>query len=123
MPTLQRAALPAVELPVEEVTVAGLPGSVLVRGLDMPQLLAFGAARRRISEPREGETPEQAADRAGGELVPLLLSMCVVLDDGLPVYSAAQWAAFGARHADSAITLFNAAVRLGGQDVEAEKKP
>lgn len=122
MATFDRSALPAVDLPAEEVTVPGLPGPVLVRGLDMPQMLQFSAARTRLETPQPGETEADARERASGHLVPLLLSLCVVLDDGLPVFSAAQWSAFGARHPEDVITLFNVAVRLGGQDADGEKK-
>ena len=52
----------------------------------------------------------------------VLLALSVVLDDGLPVYSPAQWAAFGAKHAEDATALFQAAARLSGQDAETEKK-
>jgi hypothetical protein len=122
MATFERGQLPVMDLPTEEVTVDGLPGAVLVRGMDMSQLMHYRSAARRFSEPQGDETDEQAQERAGVELVPLLLSLCVVLDDGLPVYTAAQWSAFAARHLDSAVALFNAAMRLSGQDESAEKK-
>ena len=47
-------------------------GQVIVRGMSLPQLLAFTAARRVASTPADGETDAQAADRASGTLVPLM---------------------------------------------------
>jgi hypothetical protein len=122
MATVQRGQLLAVELPTQEVDVPAVGGTVLVRGLSMPQLLAFSAARRRALQPVGDETPDQAAERASGELVPLLLAETVVLDDGLPVYSAAQWAVFGAQHPQATLELWRAAIALSGQDPTAEKK-
>ena len=121
-PTINRREVAAVALPQEAVDVPAIGGTVLVRGMSMPQLLAFSAARRRALEPVEGETPDQAAERASGELVPLLLAATVVLDDGLPVYTAAQWAAFGSVHPAATLDLWRVAVRLSGQDQAAEKK-
>jgi hypothetical protein len=119
---LSRDQLPAVALPQEPVAVPGLGGDVIVRGMDMPQMLRFTALRRRLLTPQEGETEDQASERAAGELVPLALEMCTVLDDGLPVYSAAQWATFGAQHSGDVMALWEAAIRLSGQQPDHEKK-
>jgi hypothetical protein len=109
MGTLSRQALPAFALPQEEHTVPALGGAVLVRGLGMPALMQFAAARRQ-----HAEQPAQ--------LLPLLLALAVVLDDGEPAYTAPEWAAFGARHPEAAAELFGHALRLSGQDAAAEKK-
>ena len=122
MTLVTRAALPPVALPSEEVPVAPLGGSVIVRGLSMPQMLQWSAERRRLLEPRESESEAAAKERAGAHLVPLLLSHTVVLEDGLPVFTAEQWAAWGVKYPGEVMALFQAAVRLSGQDVEAEKK-
>lgn len=122
MPTITRDAIAPVALPTEPVDVAAIGGVVLVRGMSLPQLLAFRAAGRRASEPLPGETPETAAERASGELVPMLLATCVVLDDGQPVYSAEQWAAFGTRHPGDTLDLWQRAIALSGADLAAEKK-
>lgn len=119
---IERQNIPVVSLPSEEHPAPELGGNVNVRGMDMPQMLTFTAARRRLSEPKPGETQAQAAERAGGEMVPLVLSMCVLAGDGLPVYSVAQWAAFGAQHPERVLSLFEVAIRLSGQAPEAEKK-
>lgn len=120
--TIQRADIPVVSLPIEEHPAPELGGTVSVRGMDMPQMLAFTSARRRLSTPVDGETPAQAAERASGELLPLVLSMCVLADDGLPVYTRAQWAVFGVQHPERALALWQVAIRLSGQAPDAEKK-
>lgn len=122
MGTIARDQVLAVHLPEQAVDVPEIGGTVLVRGMSMPQLLAFTAARRRALQPQDGETPDQAAERASGELVPMLLATTVVLDDGLPVYTAAQWAAFGSQHPQATLALWKVAVQLSGQDPDAEKK-
>lgn len=118
-----RSAAPAVELPRETVTVEALGGQVLVQGMGMPELLRFFAAQRRLSQPLAGETTDQAAERANSELVPIALSMCVLADDDqLPLYTAAEWRAWGARNAPAALGLFAVAMRLSGQGRDEEKK-
>ena len=120
--TITREQLAPVTLPTETLEIPAIGGAVLVRGMSLPQVLEFSAARRVASTPADGETEAQAADRASGTLVPLLLHTCVVLDDGLPVYSQAEWAAFAVRHPQPTLALWQAAIRLSGQDAEAEKK-
>lgn len=109
-------------LPSEEHSVPELGGSVLVQGMSMPQLLAFTSARRRLTEPRDGETPAQAAERASGELLALLLHTCVLAADMQPVYSVAEWGAFGVAHPEAALRLWDVATRVSGQQGEHEKK-
>jgi hypothetical protein len=109
-------------LPSEEHSVPELGGSVLVQGMDMAQLLAFTSARRRLTTPKGDETAAQAAERASGELLALLLHHCVLAADQQPVYSPAQWAAFGAAHPDAALRLWDVATRLSGQHADHEKK-
>lgn len=113
---IARDQIPAQALPREEVALPSLGGTVWVQGMDVRQLLAFTAARRRAQAQRDGETEDDAAERAGGELVPLLLATCVLADDGLPVYTAAQWAAWMVRNGGEAAPLWQAALRLSGQD-------
>ena len=127
MPPLTRATLPPARFEVdvspilEEVDSTGLGGSLLVRGLDMPGMLRWSADRRRLAQPLEGEDEEAARQRAGAQLIPALLHLAVHLDDG-PAYTAAEWAALGAKHPEDVMRLFSAALRLSGQDVAAEKK-
>lgn len=119
---ISRSAIPAISLPQETLAVEPLGGEVIVRGMDMQQMLRFTATRRRLVELLPGENEAQAAERASGELVPLVLAMCVLADDEQPVYTAAQWAAFGARHPAVTMDLWDAAIRLSGQAGDHEKK-
>ena len=119
---LTRDQLPGAAVPQEPVPVPALGGDVIVRGMDMPQMLRFSALRRRITQPQGDETEPQALERASGVLVPMVLAMCVVLDDGLPVYTAEQWGAFGARHAQQVMALWDVCIRLSGAHGDDEKK-
>lgn len=112
---IARDQIPSLALPREEVDVPGL-GSVWVQGMDMPGLLKFTATRRRAQVPQDGETEQEAAERAGAELVPVLLEMCVLADDEKPVYTTAQWSMWMVRNGAASLDLFQRALRLSGQD-------
>jgi|GEM_PF-1023681 hypothetical protein len=117
---IDRSDVPSIELPAETVEVPELGGSVQVRGMDMAQLLRF-LAEQRAAEKRAAayEDADLRAAAMNAELLPLLLGMCVLAADGLPVYAAPQWQAFMRRHASAAFSLFEAAMRLSGQTSEA----
>jgi hypothetical protein len=119
---MPRSQVRPAALPSEAVACGPIGGEVIVRGMDMPLLLAFSAERKRLGTPREGEAQEVANERAAGALVPLVLHGCVVLDDGDSVYTLKQWGEFGALYPDEAMQLFQRAMRLSGQDTDAEKK-
>lgn len=110
-----RDQIPPLALPREVFDVPGI-GEVWVQGLDMPGLLRFTAARRRVTTPLDGETEQDASERAGGELVPLLLGLTVLAADERPIYSPAQWAVWMVRNGDVALQLFSQALRLSGQE-------
>lgn len=116
-----RDQIAACELPQEEVDCPAIGGVVLVRGMDMPQLMRFRAAQRRASTPQAGESEEDAMQRAGGEVLPLLLESCVLAADGLPVYTAAQWGIFAVRNLQATMDLSTVALRLSGQEPDAGK--
>jgi hypothetical protein len=119
---IARDQIRQVALPEEVVDVPEIGGEVIVRGFDMPRMLRFWAARRAAFE-RLGELPsDQQQEVAAGELVPLALHLAVLADDGQPVYTEAQWATFGAQHADVAMDLFSRVMSLSGADPAAEKK-
>lgn len=120
--TITRDQVAPVALPAQAIDVAAIGGAVMVRGMSLPQVLEFSAARRAAADPQDGETSEQAATRAGGTLLPLVLHQCVVLDDGLPVYSQAEWGAFAVQHTREAFDLWQLAMRLSGQLADEEKK-
>jgi len=103
MGLIQRADVRAPVLPKETVTVEALGGDVIVRGL----LLAEKLERNRLS---------------GGHLVAHTLAHAVELGDGLPLYTAEEWAVFGAQNPAAALDLFKVAQRLSGDDPEANRK-
>lgn len=106
MPVLKREAVqPPPDLAREEATVAGLDGAVIVTELTLDARLDFDALLREKAT---------GAKRAVHAMVPHLLAVAVVLEDGEPLYTVAQWRAFGGRHRDAAIELFNVAMRLSG---------
>lgn len=119
---IQRDQIPAIELPTETVHVEALRGDVQVRGFDLPGLMQYLAALRAASVPKDGETQAQADERASVAVVPVALQGTVLAGDGQPVYSAAQWAQFGARHPGQAFGLYQVVMRLSGQGDGAEKK-
>jgi len=110
---VSREAIPTVVLPEEVVQVPEI-GEVLVRGMDMPRLMRFEAARRRFVQPEPGETDQDAAERAASELIPVALHLCVLAADGQPVYSPAEWAAFAVPHAERVAELWQVVERLAG---------
>lgn len=122
MTTIARNQVAPVALPSAEVELPSIGGTVLVRGLDLPGVLKFAAARRRALVPVDGETEQDASERAVAELLPMLLHMTVVLDDGLPVYSPGEWAAYAGKHPGDAMQLWQRSIELSGQDAAAEKK-
>ena len=118
MGLVTREAITPVALPEEQVPLPEAGGDVLVQGMDLPRLQRFAAARRRALEPKAGEAEADAQERAGTELLPLALELCVLAGDGQPVYSYAQWASFAARHPAQAMALFSKAMELSGQGDE-----
>lgn len=111
---VNRDDIKPVKLPEEVVPVPEVGGDVLVRGMDMPRLARFDSARREYVQPQEGETPEQAIERATLELIPLALHLCVLASDGRPVYSPAEWAAFAVHHGARVAELWRVVERLAG---------
>lgn len=116
-----RGALPNPELPRELVQVDGL-GEVLVQGMGFGEGIRYSECLKRLREPQAGETDQERDDRMRGEMVPLLLSMCVLADDDLPLYTRKQWAAWAYRNPGASIELYGVAMRLSGTDADAEKK-
>lgn len=119
---ISRDAIPPVELPKQVVACVPLGGDVIVRGMDLSQAMSFFALRRKLIEPQEGETEDEAAQRSGITLVPFVLSMCVLADDEKPVYSEAEWSIWCGKHLVAAFELFTVATRLSGTDAADQKK-
>jgi len=122
MPILDRSQIKEPVLPKETVEVPALGGEVVVRGLLLSERLELSTVQRKLGEPLPGELIEDAKRRAGARLVPITLARAVVLSDGEPMWSATQWEQFGSQHFDAAWQLFDVAMRLSGNDLEAAEK-
>jgi hypothetical protein len=109
-------------LPIEEVPVESLGGEVYVCGMDMPQYLRYTAGLRAGSAPRDGESEHEANLRSGTDAVAVALGFTVLNARKQPLYTAAQWRIWGASHLADAMKLFGVAMRLSGQDTDAERK-
>lgn len=104
---ISRDKVPALQLPEEEVRVEAFDDTVLVRGLSFGQAMAF--SNRGIREDNS-----HVAD---------LLTDTVLAGDGLPLYAAHEWEAFGNAHPDEMVDLYKIARRLSGLDeADSEKK-
>lgn len=119
---LERNQIKPPVLPKEAVQVDALGGEVIVRGLLLSERLALSSQQARLFQPQAEETQEDADARAGVAMVPVTLARCVLASDNKPVWSEAEWEAFGAVHTADAVLLFNTAVRLSGQSLEASTK-
>lgn len=106
--TLKKSDIKAPVLPKEAVQVAELGGDVIVRGLLLSERLALFAG---INE----------AGKAFAH-IPRVLAATVHDADGLPVFSEAEWEAFGASSFEAALRLFAVARRLSGLDAEVTEK-
>ncbi len=111
-----KAATPA--LRQEETQVDAIGGTVIVRGLMLADRLALWDEE----QPRDGETPEDAAKRNKATVVERQLARMVVLDDGQPLWTAEQWKAFGQQHATEAFRLYNLGNSFSGGDTKAIEK-
>jgi len=116
MAVIKRGSIAAPTVPKETIEAPALGGEVVVRGLLLSERLAL---QHRLASLRKTGAPDQADVQI---ILPLLLSQCVLDADGLSVFSQDDWQAFGSRHADQAITLFAAAWRLSGFDLDETTK-
>jgi len=115
--------LQPVALPREAVLVPALGGEVIVQGLLLSQRLELHALQTDLSTPRGDETADQARNRAGAHIVPLMLAAAVVSPEGRPLWGAADWETFGAVHPGPALELFDVAMRLSGMRVRDVQGP
>ncbi len=118
MELLERGAVPTPTLRTEEVPMASLGGKVIVRGRLLAQALALNTLHLEAAVVRDGETPSQAAERAGAEIVARTLAGQVLLGDGKPMWNAEQWSIHGAAHPEEVIALHHVAQRLSGAVAE-----
>jgi hypothetical protein len=107
MTMVKRGATAAPELRREIVAVDALKGDVAVTELSLTDRLEFEVAVR------DSKSAKRSLARA---LMPQLLALSVLDADDEPVFSEKEWQAFGARHRDVTIQLFNTAFRLSGFD-------
>lgn len=107
MALVKRGAAEAPVLRREIVTVDALKGDVAVTELSLTDRLEFEVAVR------DSKSAKRSLARA---LMPQLLALSVLAEDDEPVFSEKEWQAFGARHRDVTIQLFNTAFRLSGFD-------
>jgi hypothetical protein len=97
-------------LPKQAVPVAALGGEVVVRGMVLSERLALMSAARNA----EGTVNFGHVCRA--------LAVCVLAEDGEPVFTATEWETFGGANVDAALDLFAKVRELSGMDAEASKK-
>jgi hypothetical protein len=123
MALIQRNATPAApQLPRETVAVEELGGDVIVRGMLLSDRMEQQALAAAMADARDGETKDQALHRTGREIVFFTLSRCVVLEDDLPMWTAAEWDRFGGKHTTAALSLYRKARQLCGYDEEQNEK-
>lgn len=122
MGLLSRSQVKTPTLPKETVACPALGGDVVVVGLVLSQHIALHGLRRTLARPRDGETAEEAASRAGGRLLAETLSRCVRLADGEPIYTADEWESWGAQNVIPAMDLFAVCERLNGKAEGATEK-
>ena len=108
MALLKKSDIASPVLPKETVTVAEMGGDVVVRGLLLSEKLALFSSIN-------------ADGRVFAEISTLLADTVRDADD-LPVFTAAEWEAFGNRHHNAALALFAVARRLSGIDAEVDEK-
>jgi hypothetical protein len=121
--TLSRSDLKLSALQRETVPMPSLGGDVIVREMLLDERLLNTAMQAADRAPREGETEEQAKQRAGVAMVSRVLACCVIQEDGQALMTREEWRTFGGAHIEEALAAFNTALRLSGLNLdEVEKK-
>ena len=108
MAVIKRGDVAAPTVPKQTMAVEALGGEVVVRGLLLSERMAV---QTKISDLSAASVADKTALHA---ILPLLLALCVIDADGLALFDHDGWQAFGARHADQAVELFNTAWSLSG---------
>lgn len=108
MALIKRDQVAALVLRSEAVHVEPLGGDVLVRELTLTQRMAL---KEGLAQP--GDDSKRMLQ---------MLHLSVVDADGVPVFTAEQWDAFGARHQAAFNELFLKSVSVSGFDGEKAKK-
>lgn len=102
---LKRSEIPGPVLRSELFLLESLGGEVTVRGVTLSE-------RLDISRRSEVETYS---------IISRTLAVSVEADDGLPLFTEAQWEAFGAGNLEACVDLFNVSRRLSGMGSEGEE--
>lgn len=103
---IKKSDVKAPSLPEELVEVPELGGEVLVRGLGL-------AGRMALSQ--EFKSTYGPTARSFGHLAPLLAASVLDADDE-PLYTAAEWEAWGSTNYVAALRLWDIAWRLSDLD-------
>ncbi len=103
---IERSKVEPPRLPEEEVAVPAFDDTVLVRGLGFTRAMHYALNIK----PNDGQ------------YVAPLLAETVFAGDGDPLFTAAEWEAFGAKHTTDVLELYKAARRLSGLDAEETEK-
>lgn len=111
---MKASAFKAPVLPKEAVTLPD-GSEVHVRALKLTERLAV---RRQVAVLTEGKGVEESLTL----MVPRLLAMAVVDEDGKPLLDADGWDEYGASHPAAVLDLFNKASDLSGFSSEAAEK-
>lgn len=104
---LKRDQVPKAALPEEEVLVPSLGDTVMVRGLPLSFVLNYYVI-----------SPEFSFEQS----VFKILSQCVVLEDGAPLYTEEEWDIFSSGRKDDIMLLLEAVKRLSGINQETVEK-
>jgi hypothetical protein len=109
---IRKSDVKAPSLPEEVVSVPELGGDVLVRGLDLGERMNLAHQLTDKSRP---------SSKDFGHLAPLL-ELSVLDADGEQLFTAAEWAAWGAKNLAAAVSLWDTAWRLSDIDGKQAEK-
>lgn len=113
MPLIKKSDVQAPAIPAESVVeVPELGGEVIVRPLLMRDRLALA------NEPRDALDPRVH----GFGSISALLTYSVVDADHMPIFTTAEWEAFGAQHMEAAMKLWAVAWEVSGLKAVVEEK-
>jgi hypothetical protein len=106
MKVLKRDDVPEQAVGMVPVEVRGLDGVVFVRTRMLADRVALSTFEASLPKSYPGEDEREAAARIGAHVAAKTLALQVVLEDGSPVYNYEAWSAYGAKHPDDLLALF-----------------
>lgn len=122
MTVLTRAGVQPADLPTETVPAPALGGDVIVRALTLTDRMAVAQLLAPIYAQLGDESDTDVRARVGAAAAAQYLSRTVVLEDGQPLYTAAEWEHVGGKHTDTVMALYRVVKRMNGLDAEAVQK-